>query len=140
MSPFEFVKAINGSKEDLIRGSETPDAAERLYVPFVINKALSSDIATILYANEINQRPDLDKKLQNDYYLNSVRPVKRFSKWIKREENADVECIMEYYKVSYARALEYTKVLTKEQIDLIKTRIIKGGSHVQRKSTGGGQA
>lgn len=140
MTPFDFIKAINTSKVDLIRSSENPDAAEKFYAPFIINKGLSNDVATILYANEINLRPDLDKIMQFDYYLNIIRPAKRFSKWAKREENSDIDSIREYYEVSYARALEYSKVLTKEQIDLIKTRIIKGGSHVQRKSTGGGQA
>jgi hypothetical protein len=42
--------------------------------------------------------------------------------------------------VNYSRALEISRVLTKEQIDHIKARIIKGGNHVQHKSVGGSEA
>jgi hypothetical protein len=92
-----------------------------------------------MYANEINRVNHVDSLLQNDYYLNSIRSAKRFSKWAKREESSDIETIQEYYKVNYKRALEISKVLTREQIDHIKTRIIKGGNHVQRKPTGGSE-
>lgn len=137
MSPFEYVNAINTSKKDLIRSSDNPELAEKSYVPFVVNKALSYFVDTIMYANEMNINSHIDYKLQNDYYLNSVRVSKRFSKWSKKIEDSDVESIQEYYKVSFAKAVEICKVLTSEQINLIKEKIIKGGNHVQSKSTGG---
>lgn len=137
MSPFEYVNAINTSKKDLIRSSDNPELAEKSYVPFVVNKALSYFVDTIMYANEMNINSHIDYKLQNDYYLNSVRVSKRFSKWSKKIEDCDVESIQEYYKVSFAKAVEICKVLTSEQINLIKEKIIKGGNHVQSKSTGG---
>ena len=140
MNPFEFVNAINITKKDIIRESDNPDLMEKQYNPYIINRSLSNFIDTILYSNEINKNPHIDSKLQFDYYLNSVRSAKRFSKWHKREENPDIESIQEYYKVNYARALEYSKVLTAEQIDHIKQRIIKGGNHVQHKPTSGGKA
>lgn len=137
MSPFDYVNAINTSKKDLIRSSDNPELAEKSYVPFVVNKALSYFVDTIMYANEMNINSHIDYKLQNDYYLNSVRVSKRFSKWSKKIEDSDVESIQEYYKVSFAKAVEIYKVLTSEQINLIKEKIIKGGNHVQSKSTGG---
>jgi hypothetical protein len=137
MSPFDYVNAINTSKKDLIRSSDNPELAEKSYVPFVVNKALSYFVDTIMYANEMNINSHIDYKLQNDYYLNSVRVSKRFSKWSKKIEDSDVESIQEYYKVSFAKAVEICKVLTSEQINLIKEKIIKGGNHVQSKSTGG---
>lgn len=138
MKPFEFVNAIN-SKKDIIRNSDNPELMEKLYNPFIINKTYSNFTDTIMYASEINQFSHIDSKLQFDYYLNSLRSAKRFSKWHKREENVDVEAIQEYYKVNYARAVEYSRVLTSEQIDQIKQRIIKGGNHVQYRPTSGGQ-
>jgi hypothetical protein len=137
MNPFDYVNAINLSKKDLIRSSENTELAEKSYVPFVVNKALSYFVDTIMYANEMNINSHIDAKLQNDYYLNSVRVSKRFSKWSKKIEDGDVESIQEYYKVSFAKAVEICKVLTSEQINLIKEKIIKGGNHVQSKSTGG---
>jgi hypothetical protein len=140
MNPFEYVNAINMNKKDLIRGSENADLAEKQYVPFMVNKSLSYFVDTIMYANEMNKAHHIDNILQNDYYLNSIRSSKRFSKWAKREENGDVDCIQEYYKVGYLKALEISKVLSREQIDQIKIKIIKGGNHVQHKPVSGGRA
>lgn len=137
MNPFDFVNAINLSKKDIIRNSDNPELAEKSYNPYVINKSLSYFIDTIMYANEMNKSEHIDQIIQNDYYLNSIRISKRFSKWSKKIEDGDVESIQEYYKVSFAKAVEICNVLKPEQISLIKTKIIKGGNHVQSKSTGG---
>jgi len=139
MNPFDYVNAINTTKQDLIRDSGNIALAEKDYSPFLTNRALSYFVDTILYANEMNRANHVDSILQNDYYLNSIRISKRFSKWAKPIESSDIESIQEYYKVNYNRALEISKVLTKEQIDHIKTRIIKGGNHVQRKPTSGSE-
>jgi len=139
MNPFDFVNAINTSKKDLIRESDSPTLIEKQYSPFLVNRALSYFIDTILYANEINQANHVDSLLQNDYYLNSVRFGKRFSKWAKPVENSNIESIQEYYKVSYMKALDINKILSKEQIDLIKAKIIKGGNHVQPRPTSGSE-
>lgn len=138
MSPFDFVKAINENKQDLIRDSENPDLAETFYKPFIINRAFSHFKDTIMYANEINMYPNIANKLQNDYYLNSIRKGKRYSKWHKKEENDKIDAIMEYYNVNYARAREIGNVLTDEQLTLIKIKLIKGGNNVQSQSIGGG--
>jgi len=140
MNPFDFVNQINTQKKDLIRTSDNPMLAEKVYSPFLVNKSLSYFVDTIMYSNEMNMLHHVDSKLQNDYYLNSIRPSKRFSKWAKREENSDIECIQEYYKVGYIKALEISKVLSREQIDHIKIKIIKGGNHVQHKPVSGGGA
>ena len=139
MNPFDFVNDINGSKKDIIRNSENPTLAEKSYSPFLVNRAFSNFVDTIMYANEMNRVNHVDSILQNDYYLNSIRSAKRFSKWAKKEENSEIETIQEYYKVNYNRALEISKVLTTEQIDHIRTRIIKGGNHVQHKPTSGSE-
>ena len=137
MSPFDFVKAINENKQDLIRGSENPDLAKTFYKPYVINKAFSYFKDTVMYANELNMYPNTPHKLQNDYYLNSIRKGKRYSKWHKKEEDDKIEAIMEYYNVNYAKAREIGNVLTDEHLTLIKIKLIKGGNNVQSQSTGG---
>lgn len=135
MNPFDFVNAINVTKKDLIRDSENPELAEKSYNPFIVNRALSYFPETIYYANEMNVNNSLENRLQNDYLINTVRKGKRFSKWAKHTEDPDVQCVQEYYKVNYARALELSKILTSEQIDLIRIRIQKGGTDVQPKPT-----
>ena len=140
-NPFDYVNAINSSKKDIIRQSENPELSEKLYSPFHTNKALSYFPETIMYANEMNIHHHIDKLLQNDYYLNTIRAGKRFSKWHKTEQNGSIEVIQEYYKVGYVRAVEILKVLTQQQIDLIKTKIIKGGinNELRSKQIGGGE-
>lgn len=136
MNPFDYVNAIN-SRKDIIRNSENPELAEKLYDCYFTNKALSYHIDSILYSNEMNINNNLDSIMQNDYYLNSIRPKKRYSKWHKKVNDETIQVIQEYYKVGYSRAVEYSKVLSEEQINLIKTRIIKGGNNVQSRSTSG---
>ena len=142
MSPFDFINAINSKqKQDLIRASNNPEMAEKLYKPFVVNKGLSYFVDTIMYANEMNRATNIDNLLQNDYYLNSIRPAKRVSKWHKKLNDEDIEGVQEYFKVGFVRAQEIVKTLTSEQLDLIKTIITKGNSSndVRRKQTCGGE-
>ena len=141
-NPFDYVNAINTTKKDLIRQSDNPVLSEKLYNAFMVNRALSYFPETILYANELNINNNIDNLLQNDYYLNNIRAGKRFSKWHKTKENESIDVIKEYYKVSYAKAAEILKVLTPQQIDLIKTKIIKGGinNELRSKQVSGGQA
>ena len=132
MNPFDFVNEINGKKNDIIRKSDNPDLAEKQYAAFVINRNFSYFVDTILYANEMNRASHIGSKLQNDYYLNSIRSARRFSKWHKRHNDNDVEVIQEYYNVNYLRALEIVKLLSKDQLNLIKIRITKGGNNELR--------
>ena len=124
MNPFDFVKQINQGKVNLI--DETPEL-EKEYKQFIINRALSFNHDTVLYANEMNFNNHLDSKLQFDFFLNTIRPKKRYSKWLKRENNEVLELIKVYYKCSYAKAREYVTLLDDSQLDIIKQRIDTGG-------------
>ena len=124
MNPFDFVKQINQGKVNLI--DETPEL-EKEYKQFIINLALSFNHDTVLYANEMNFNNHLDSKLQFDFFLNTIRPKKRYSKWLKRENNEVLELIKVYYKCSYAKAREYVTLLDDSQLDIIKQRIDTGG-------------
>lgn len=125
---FDIVSAIGDSKRDYFRG-ETSDLAEKTYVPFLINKALSFHIDTILYANEMNQRGHLDNLLQHDYLINTVRSRRRrSSKWPKPSDDNDIKAVMEYYACNYNRARDFLTVLTKDQLAVIHDRTKKGGA------------
>jgi len=95
---FDYVKSINQTKENMMRDTENDELAERAYEPFLTNRSLSYFIDTVLLANEMNMRQDADKKLQYEYFLNSVRPRKRFAKWVKNNTDNDLEIIMEYHQ------------------------------------------
>jgi hypothetical protein len=127
MNPFDFVNSINDTKKNLMVGTDNDELAEKGYNPFLVNKAFSYFIDTILYANEINQFHQLDNKLQYEYLLNGVKKGKRFSKWAKKVDDKDLETIVEYYGCNYARAAEIQKIINKKQLDLLKNKLQKGG-------------
>ena len=79
----EYLNSINLSKRDLM---EEDPGWEKNYPPYVINKCLSSHLDTLAFANEMNRYPNLDKRLQYSFFLNTVRPKKRFSPWGKKEK------------------------------------------------------
>ena len=124
MSPFDFVKQIYYGKRNLI--DENPEL-EKEYKQYIINRALSFNYDTVLYANEMNVKNHVDSKLQFDFFLNTIRPKKRYGKWLKRENNEILELIKEYYKCSYAKARDYTTLLDDSQLDIIKQRLETGG-------------
>jgi hypothetical protein len=130
MKPSDFIKAINKkTNRDLIRGSDNPDLMAKEYIPWQINRGLSFYVDCIILANDMNMRPHLTNIMQNDYFINTIRPNNRFSTWHKKEKDSvDMLAVMEYYNVGHNKAQEFLKVLTKKQIDLIKIRIIKGGN------------
>jgi hypothetical protein len=109
---------------------------EKDYVPFVVNKALSHHYDCILYANMMNMYPNIDKRLQYQYYINSIRSYKRpYQKWLKRETIADLELVKEYYNFSTEKAKEALTVLTEDQLDIIRKKLDKGGPNARYKRT-----
>ena len=126
MKPFDYVNSINFTKKNLMRNTENDELAERDYVPFLTNKSLSYFTDTLLYANEMNKYHFLDKKLQYEFYLNSIRKKKRFAKWAKAEDNDEVIMISEFYKYSPQKAKAALKVLSKEEKDIISNKMENG--------------
>ena len=74
MTPFDYVKAINYTKSNLI----VDDLTEKEYNPFIVNRALSMGMDTVLQANEMNRSPHLEKRLQFDFLLNSISKLIKF--------------------------------------------------------------
>jgi|TARA_R110000851_G_scaffold47918_1_gene116216 hypothetical protein len=122
-NPFDYINSISFKKNDLM---ENDPEAEKDYPAFMVNRGLSLYPDTVLQANEMNQRAGLDSKLAYDYYLNSIRPRKRFSKWPKKAKSDVVNIIKEYYNCSDSKALEYNRILNVEQIEEIRLRLNKG--------------
>lgn len=121
MTLSDFLNSINQTKENLL---QKDPKLEKEYVPFVINKCFSYFPDTIFYANRMNALPHLDKGMQYDYLLNSISKRKRFSKWVKTEENKDIDTIKEVFGYSDKKAREVLDLLP---IDKIKEFTLKGG-------------
>jgi hypothetical protein len=120
----DWLNSINFTKENLIE--ENPDLIKE-YAPFIINKCLSGQIDTILFANEMNMNHHLDKDMQYSFYLNSLRKRKRFSPWLRKDKVTDLECVKQYYGYSNEKASQALKILSKDQIAFIKQRLEIGG-------------
>ena len=124
MSPFDYVNAILQNKKQLI----VDEITEKEYAPFLVNRSLSYHKDCIMYANEMNRRHFLDKKLQSDFLLNTVRSQKRpFAKWVKSEKSDDLECIKTVYGFSETKAREASRLLSNEQIQQLKEQTQTGG-------------
>jgi hypothetical protein len=80
-----------------------------------------------MLVNEINQLPHLDKKLQFDFLINSLRPRKRYTPWLKAMKLENLEYVKEYYGYSNEKAKSALDILTDEQISAIKRKLYKGG-------------
>jgi len=123
----DYLKAVNHTKERLL---DTEDEAwEKKYPPFIVNKCVASFPDTIMLVNEINQLPHLDKKLQFDFLINSLRPRKRYTPWLKAMKLENLEYVKEYYGYNNEKAKAALDILNDEQISAIKRKLYKGGKN-----------
>lgn len=123
-NPFDYVNSILQNKKNLIIDEQT----EKDYTPFLVNRSLSYHKDCIIYANEMNRRHFLDKKLQFNFLLNTIRSQKRpFAKWVKSEKSDDLECIKTVYGYSDTKAREALRLLSDEQIQQLKEKTLTGG-------------
>ncbi len=121
----DWLNSINFTKENLIE--EDPDSI-RDYPPYIINRCLSGHLDCIMFANEMNKYAFLDKDMQYNFYLNTLRKKKRFSPWLRKEKVTDLEIIKQYYGYSNEKASQALKILTPDQIKFIKQRLDTGGT------------
>ena len=122
----DYLNAINFTKKNLL---DTEDEDwEKKYPPFIINKCLSMHYDTLMQANEMNGYHFLPKKLQFNFFINSVRKKKRFGgKWLSSSKLKNLDYIKEYYGYSNEKAKTALNILSKEQTETIKKRLDKGG-------------
>jgi hypothetical protein len=120
----DWLNSINANKNNLM--DENPDNVKE-YPPYIINRCMSGHLDTVLLANEMNINSQLDKKMQYDFFINIVRPKKRFSPWLKKEKIEDLESVKQYYGYSEEKAKSALKILTKDQVDFIKHKMNRGG-------------
>ena len=125
ISPFDFLNSINTNKKNLMEGTDE----EKQYVPFVVNRTLSYFQDTVSLANAMNIHHHIDNRLQYDFFINIVRPKKRFSPWLRKEKLDTLELIKNYYHYNDEKARSALKLLSEEQIEFIKQRMKIGGKN-----------
>jgi len=122
----DYLPAINHTKKNLMN-SDDP-MWEKKYPAFMVNKVLSGFQDTIMLSNEMNRNHFLDRDMQFQFLLNSIRSKKRFTPFLKAGKIKDIECVKEYYGYSNEKAKSALDILTKEQLKLIKESLYKGGT------------
>lgn len=124
MNVFDYVNAINFDKQDLFVDPQ----AEKDYVPFVVNRALSYFPDTVMYANQMNINNLAPKQWQFDFLRHAISKRRRYSKWAKKETSTeDMAVVAEYHKYSLQKAAEIVDLFTPEQIEHMRSFINKGG-------------
>lgn len=121
MTPFDYVRSVSETKEDLLAGDSLP-LFKKSYSPWIVNKALSGFMDCVLFANEMNTR-QLDPNQQYLYYLNIIPSRKRWAKWMKKENGSDIEIVRKYYSYSYKKAKQALQLLSSEQLEQIRKRV-----------------
>jgi len=89
MNPFDFIKAISETKENLFKDPQ----ATKDYSPFMVNKGLSFYHDTIFQANQMNSRFDAPRDWQFLFLLNSISKKKRFSPWAKKGQRHESDSL-----------------------------------------------
>ena len=122
----DYLNAINFTKNDLMKSEDK--LWVKKYPAFIVNKMLSAFSDTIMLVNEMNRNHFLDKDMQFQFLINSIRSRKRFSPFLRANKLKDIECVKEYYGYSNDKAKSALDILTKDQIKLIKEKLYKGGT------------
>lgn len=122
-NPFDYITSISHTKKDMMEDEQ----GEKDYSAWMVNRGLSYFPDTILYANEMNQMAHLPSKLQYTYLINTIRPRKRFSKWVKKKEDSDLDAIMRCYGYNIDKAKSALSILSPDQVKKIKEKLDEGG-------------
>ena len=120
----DWLNTINQTKKNLI---DEDVSLEKEYSPYIINRIFSGHLDAILFSNEMNRYHFLPKKMQYDFYLNTLRSKKRFSPWLRKDEIKDLDFVKRYYGYSNEKAKQALRILTKEQLNFIKSKFETGG-------------
>ena len=120
----DWLNSINFNKNNL---TEEDPSVIKDYPPYIVNRCLSGHLDCILFANEMNRYPNLDKDMQYKFYLNTLRKKKRFSPWLRKVKVTDLQSVKQYYGYSNEKASQALKILSKQQLDYIKQRLEIGG-------------
>ena len=120
----DWLNSINQTKNNLI--DEDP-LVEKDYPPYIVNRCFSGHLDAIMFANEMNQYHFLPKKMQYDFYLNSLRKRRGSLPEIRKDKIKDLDYVKRYYGYSNEKAQQALKILTKEQLNFIRSKFDIGG-------------
>ena len=122
----EYLNAINFTKKNLMNSEDKLWAKK--YPAFIVNKILSGFQDCIMLVNEMNRNHFMDKDMQFQFLLNSIRSKKRYSPFLRSSKLKDLDVVKEYYGYNNEKAKVALDILTKDEVKLIKEKLFKGGT------------
>ena len=122
----EYLNAINFTKKNLMDSDDL--LWQKKYPAFIVNKILSGFQDCIMLVNEMNRNHFVDKDMQFQFLLNSIRSKKRYSPFLRSSKLKDLDVVKEYYGYNNEKAKSALDILTKDQVKLIKDKLFKGGT------------
>ena len=122
----DYLNAINFTKKNLMDSEDK--LWQKKYPSFIVNKILSGFQDCIMLVNEMNRNHFMDKDMQFQFLLNSIRSKKRYSPFLRAEKLNDLDVVKEYYGYNNEKAKSALDILTKDEVKLIKQRLFKGGT------------
>ena len=120
----DWLNSINFNKQDLLADDPTAISS---YPPYIVNRCLSGNVDSILFANEMNLNAYVDKDMQYAFLLYTLRKRKRFSPWLKKEQVEDLDLVKKHYGYSNEKAKVALNLLTKTQLEYIRNKHDMGG-------------
>ena len=122
----DYLNAINFNKKNLMDSEDT--LWQKKYPSFIVNKILSGFQDCIMLINEMNRNHYVDKDMQFQFLLNSIRSKKRYSPFLRSSKLKDLDVVKEYYGYNNEKAKVALDILTKDEVKLIKEKLFKGGT------------
>lgn len=91
MTWIPFLNSLTFEKKHMIDGNSNPEKALTEFGKniFMINKALSMSVETIMYANEMNLRYESTPRMVYDYYFSALKKSRNFAKWPKKNKDKE---------------------------------------------------
>ena len=123
----EYLNAINFTKKNLMDSDDL--LWQKKYPAFIVNKILSGFQDCIMLVNEMNRNHFVDKDMQFQFLLNSIRSKKRYSPFLRSSKLKDLDVVKEYYGYNNEKAKVALDILTKDEVKLIKEKLFKGGTN-----------
>lgn len=122
-TPFDYLNSAYKKEKyfELIESCES----DSNYNQFIINRALSQFYDTLPYAKTLNELGNIPNKLHYNILFSLLPKGTHFGRWHKHDVITDrIKIISKYYCINYNKALEYSRLLTDEEFDIIKNDLI----------------
>jgi hypothetical protein len=65
--------------------------------------------------------------MQYDFYINSLKPRKRYAPWLRKDELENLELVKQYYGYNHSKAVAALRILTNSDLEQIKKLLDTGG-------------